>query len=162
MHSSNDDKTPGDPTDDGKQPSAEAYRRLDALTALGYRIDRRVKREALAFHHPSRRRRHNAPPSVLIYPDGLVATYPQAGQLVAVSHRMIGPDFDQFLAAVPRPTTWEKVSPLVSRGLTGLVLSGFAATVLWGVFDGQVAVVGFVTHLILFSAPFVAIRLFLK
>lgn len=146
-------------TDD---PSTEAYRRLGALTAAGYRIDRKVKKEALALHHPSRRRRHGAPPSVLIYPDGLVATYPQAR---AARLRFAAGDegaFDGFLARVPRPTAWEKVAPIVRRGFTGLILSSFAAVVLWNVFDGQVAVIGFVTHLILFSAPFVAIRLFLK
>ncbi len=143
-------------------PSPTAYARIDALLAAGYRLARRNGKEGLSLHHPSRRRRRGAPPSLLIYPDGLVATYPQE----TAARRRFGAIDDQgfqaFLTEVPRPTRWEIAAPTVERAFVLSVLSALGAVALWSIYDGQVAVISFLVHLVLFSAPFVAIRLFLK
>ena len=145
-------------------PSAIALQRLDVLLAAGYAVQRRHTKvaTALSLHHPSRRRRRGAPASLLVYEDGLVATYPQPRQ----GRRRFAPldaaAFDQFLSGVPVATPWERMAPTVSKiGVFGTIASVVGVT-LWAMLNGQVAVTGFVTHLILFSAPFVAIRLFLR
>ncbi len=146
------------------QPAAIAVDRLNVLLAAGYALQRRHTKVATAFslHHPSRRRRRGAPPSLLIYEDGLVATYPQGHQ----GRRRFAPKdaagFDTFLNGVPVPTTWEKVAPTVSKATVFGTIASVAAVTLWAILDGQVAVTSFVVHLILFSAPFIAIRLFLR
>ncbi len=143
-------------------PSKIAFDRVEALLAAGYRVARNRGAEALSLHHPSRQRRRGAPPSLLVYPDGMVATYPQetaARRRFAIDdHRA----FDGFVAEVPVPTRWEVIAPTAERAGIVAVLSAVASVALWGVIDGQVAVVSFLVHLVLFSAPFVAIRLFLK
>ncbi len=146
------------------QPNAIALRRLDALQAAGYAVQRRYSKvaTALSLHHPARKRRRGAPPSLLLYEDGLVATYPQArqGRLRFAAENDLA--FDGFLGSVPRPTQWERAAPTVNRVAIFGTIAAVGGLTLWAVLNGQVAVTSFVVHLILFSLPFVAIRLFLK
>jgi hypothetical protein len=146
------------------QPNATALRRLDQLQAAGYAVQRRYSKvaTALSLHHPSRKRRRAAPPSLLLYEDGLVATYPQknAGRRRFAAGNEA--DFEAFLGSVPRPTQWERAAPTVNLVTIFGTISVVAGLTLWAMLNGQVAVTGFVVHLILFSAPFVAIRLFLR
>ncbi|MDA1060093.1 MAG: hypothetical protein O3C65_15570 [Proteobacteria bacterium] len=146
------------------QPSAIALQRLDALVAAGYAVQRRRSKvvTALSLHHPSRHRRRGAPPSLLLYEDGLIATYPQERQgrlRFAADNAAV---FDAFLNLVPSPSYWELAAPTVKLVMVFGTLAAFGGVVLWAILNGQVAVTGFVVHLILFSAPFMAIRLFLK
>ena len=146
------------------QPSAIAVERLRVLIAAGYVTQRRHTSIATAqsLHHPSRRRRRGAPPSLLVYEDGLVATYPQLRQGRLRFAPLDKDGFNRFLHGVPVATIWERIAPTVSKiGVFGTIGSIVGVT-LWAILNGQVAVTGFVTHLILFSAPFVAIRLFLR
>jgi len=139
-------------------------RRLDALIAAGYTVQQRRSKvaTALSLHHPSRHRRRGAPPSLLLYEDGLIATYPQERQgrlRFAADNAAV---FDSFIDLVPSPSYWELGAPTVKLFLVFGTLAAFGGVVLWSILNGQVAVTGFVVHLILFSAPFLAIRLFLK
>lgn len=149
---------------DDSQPSAIALQRLDVLLAAGYAVQRRHTKvaTALSLHHPSRRRRRGAPPSLLVYEDGLVATYPQPRQ----GRRRFAPldadGFDRFLSGVPVANAWERIAPTVSKIAVFGTIASVVGVTLWAILNGQVAVTSFVTHLILFSAPFVAIRLFLR
>jgi len=142
--------------------SPVAQARFDALLDAGYRIKTRGMGDALSLSHPSRRRRRGAPPALLIYPDGLVITYPRD----KAQRQRFGADSDarfrEFLAGVPRPSQWEIAAPFVERGLIFVVLTSLLATVLWGVYEGQIVVISLLVHLVLFAVPFVAIRLFLK
>jgi hypothetical protein len=147
-----------------EQPSEIAWRRLEALRAAGYAVQRRHTKvaTAISLHHPARRRRRGAPPSLLLYEDGLVATYPQPNQGRRRFAADNATDFRTFLDRVPLPTTWEKIAPTVSKIAVFGTIASVAGVTLWAVFNGQVAVTSFVVHLILFAAPFVAIRLFLR
>ncbi len=141
-----------------------AWRRLEELQAVGYAVQRRHTKvaTALSLHHPSRRRRRGAPPSLLLYEDGLVATYPQPNQGRRRFASDNAADFRTFLERVPLPSTWEKIAPTVSKTAVFGTIASVAGVTLWAVLNGQVAVTSFVVHLILFAAPFVAIRLFLR
>ena len=146
------------------QPSAIALDRLEALLAAGYATQRRhtTIATALSLHHPVTPAPPCAPPSLLVYEDGLVATYPQPRQGRLRFAPLDTGGFSQFLHGVPVATIWERIAPTVSKiGVFGTIGSVVGVT-LWAILNGQVAVTGFVTHLILFSAPFVAIRLFLR
>ena len=146
------------------QTSIIALERLNALRDVGYFTQRRHTSiaTALSLHHPSRHRRRGAPPSLLVYRDGLVATYPQPRQGRLRFAPLDTDGFDRFLHVVPVATIWERIAPTVSKiGIFGTIGS-IAGVTLWAILNGQVAVTGFVTHLILFSAPFIAIRLFLR
>jgi hypothetical protein len=146
------------------QPSAIALERLKLLIAAGYATQRRHTSIATAcsLHHPSRRRRRGAPPSLLVYEDGLVATYPQLRQGRLRFAPLEKDEFNRFLHGIPVATILERIAPTVSKiGVFGTIGSIVGVT-LWAILNGQVAVTSFVTHLILFSAPFVAIRLFLR
>jgi hypothetical protein len=146
------------------QPSEIALSRLDTLIAAGYAVQRRHTKvaTALSLHHPSRRRKRGAPPSLLLYEDGLVATYPQPrqGRLRFAPDSIV--DFRAFLDRVPAPTAWEKMAPTVSKIAVFGTIASVAGVTLWSIYDGQVAVTAFVVHLILFATPFIGIRLFLR
>ena len=93
---------------------------------------------------------------------GLAGTYPQERQgrlRFAADNAAV---FDAFLNLVPSPSYWELAAPTVKLVMVFGTLAAFGGVVLWAILNGQVAVTGFVVHLILFSAPFMAIRLFLK